>query len=44
MECMTAWPLLQRNKVEDSKVSIPVEACAKSENETCKTLAEKVSS
>jgi len=39
---MTSWPLLQRNKVDDSKVTTPVMLCAESENETVKTLAKKV--
>jgi len=39
---METWPLLQRNKVDDSKVTIPVKVCAESENETVKTLAQKV--
>ncbi|OBZ74746.1 Histone-lysine N-methyltransferase, H3 lysine-36 specific [Grifola frondosa] len=33
MECMMTWPLIQRNKVEDSKINVPVELCAQSENE-----------
>ena len=39
---MTTWPLIQRNKVEDSQVTEPVEACAKSDNENLSTLAKKV--
>jgi [histone H3]-lysine36 N-trimethyltransferase len=42
LECMTSWPLLQRNKVDDSKVTTPVMLCAESENETVQTLAKKV--
>ena len=42
LECLTTWPLLQRNKVDDSKIVIPVEACALSENEHIKGLAQKV--
>lgn len=40
---MKSWPLLNRNKVQDSKVHIPVEACATLEDETVKTLAQAVS-
>ena len=39
---MFSWPLLHRNKVEDSKVSVPVALYAQSENEVVKTLAQKV--
>ena len=39
---MTSWPLLNRNKVIDSTVHVPVETCAALENETVKTLAQKV--
>ena len=39
---MTTWPLIQRNKVEDSQVNIPVETCAESDNEGLSTLAKKV--
>jgi len=39
---MTRWPLLNRNKVLDSTVHVPVESCAALENETVKTLAQKV--
>lgn len=41
---MSTWPLIQRNKVEDSKVSVPVQACAESQNETIAGLAQKVRS
>lgn len=40
---MTTWPLLNRNKVLDSKVHVPVESFVSLENETVKNLAEKVS-
>lgn len=43
LECMSVWPLLNRNKVEDSKVSVPVRTCAELEDETVKGLAQKVS-
>ncbi|KAI0830234.1 hypothetical protein BC628DRAFT_1313213 [Trametes gibbosa] len=42
MECMSTWPLIQRNKVEDSKVAEPVKLCAQSENETVAALAKKL--
>ena len=38
------WPLIQRNKVEDSKVNVPVKKCLESENETLASLAKKVNS
>lgn len=37
------WPLLQRNKVEDSKIEEPVRKLACHENESVKTLANAVS-
>lgn len=42
LESMKSWPLVNRNKVIDSKVHVPVESCAALENETVKTLAQKV--
>lgn len=39
---MGRWPLIQRNKVDDSKITIPVRVCLESENETMKGLAQKV--
>jgi hypothetical protein len=39
---MLTWPLLHKNKVEDSKVSVPVTLYAQSENETIKVLAQSV--
>jgi hypothetical protein len=42
LESMTRWPLLNRNKVIDSTVHVPVESCAALENETVKSLAQKV--
>lgn len=42
LECMLAWPLLHKNKVEDSKVSVPVTSYALSDNEVIKALAQKV--
>lgn len=44
LECMVTWPLLNRNKVQDSKVDVPVGVCAGLENETIKTTAQKVCS
>ncbi|KAH9954870.1 hypothetical protein BC827DRAFT_1365398 [Russula dissimulans] len=32
IDCMNNWPLISRNKVEDSKVSVPVQRCTESEN------------
>ncbi|KAH9943768.1 hypothetical protein B0H21DRAFT_865088 [Amylocystis lapponica] len=42
IECMMTWPLIQRNKVEDSKVNIPVKACAESDNVVLAELAQKL--
>ena len=28
MECLSTWPLLQRNKIEDSKINVVVQAIA----------------
>ena len=42
LECMMNWPLIQRNKVEDSKISEPVKKCAELENETVSKLAKEV--
>ena len=28
MECISTWPLLQRNKIEDSKINVAVQAIA----------------
>lgn len=36
------WPLIQRNKVEDSKVNVPVQKCAESDNEAVAELAKKL--
>jgi len=41
---MVTWPLLNRNKVQDSKVNVPVEVCAGLDNEAVKTKAQKVQS
>ncbi|KZT68078.1 hypothetical protein DAEQUDRAFT_766652 [Daedalea quercina L-15889] len=42
IECMMTWPLIQRNKVEDSKVNVPVQVCAQSENTALAELAQKL--
>ena len=42
VECMMTWPLIQRNKVSDSKVDVPVKACSQSENVVLAELATKV--
>ncbi|KAH7920227.1 hypothetical protein BV22DRAFT_1040094 [Leucogyrophana mollusca] len=42
LQCMANWPLIQRNKVDDSKIRIPVQSCAQSENEAMKELAQKL--
>ncbi|KAK0200857.1 hypothetical protein DFS33DRAFT_1265721 [Desarmillaria ectypa] len=42
LECMSTWPLVFRNKVEDSQVNVPVKVCTESENETVKGLASKL--
>lgn len=39
---MSTWPLLNRNKVLDSKVHVAVEACLSLENESIKALSQKV--
>ena len=40
---MSTWPLISRNKVEDSKVLAPVEKCAESENVVLQKAAQDVS-
>jgi histone-lysine N-methyltransferase SETD2 len=40
---MTTWPLLNRNKVEDSRVIVPVQACVEQDNLAVKELAQKAS-
>ncbi|KAF9239430.1 hypothetical protein BU15DRAFT_61942 [Melanogaster broomeanus] len=42
LEAMVKWPLIQRNKVDDSKIRVPVQVCVESENETMKSLALKL--
>ncbi|KAH9969992.1 hypothetical protein BGW80DRAFT_1176844 [Lactifluus volemus] len=40
IDCMSTWPLISRNKVEDSKVSVPVQRCTESENTVLKRAAQ----
>ena len=40
---MSTWPLMWRNKVEDSKVSVPVQRCTESENVVLRKAAQDVS-
>ncbi len=42
MESIATWPLLQRNKVEDSQIDTTVGVLAESENEVVAGLAKKV--
>lgn len=42
IQCMTALPLIYRNKVDDSRVNIPVQACTQSGNEALKTAAQRL--
>jgi hypothetical protein len=42
IDCMSTWPLISRNKVEDSKVSVPIERCTESDNIVLKKAAEDV--
>ncbi|KAI0092307.1 hypothetical protein BDY19DRAFT_884269 [Irpex rosettiformis] len=42
MESIATWPLLQRNKVEDSKIEEPVQLLSESENEIVASLAKKL--
>ena len=39
---MMTWPLIQRNKVEDSKVNVPVKTLSESGNVVLAELAVKV--
>lgn len=40
---MRDWPLLNRNKIEDSHIEEPVQTCACSEDTELKSLAKSVS-
>ena len=42
LQCMTTWPLQNRNKVTDSQVDTPVKSCCSLDNEQIKDLATKV--
>ncbi|KAF9078295.1 hypothetical protein BDP27DRAFT_1565 [Rhodocollybia butyracea] len=42
--CMWTWPLIVRNKVEDSQVSVPVKLCMESDNEDVKSWSIKLHS
>jgi len=42
IDCMMTWPLIQRNKVDDSGVAAPVQACAQSDNEILASVAKKL--
>ena len=44
MESIATWPLLQRNKVEDSQIEVPVQLLSESDNEVVANMAKKVSS
>lgn len=39
---MYAWPLIAKNKVEDSQITIPVKVYMESEDEGVRVWAEKV--
>ncbi|KAF5332929.1 hypothetical protein D9758_015955 [Tetrapyrgos nigripes] len=42
LECMTKWPSISRNKIEDSQVTTPVKQFTESENEQVKGWATKL--
>ncbi|KAI0313481.1 hypothetical protein OF83DRAFT_1210951 [Amylostereum chailletii] len=42
VDCMAKWPMISRNKIDDSKISAPVEACLHSDNESLKEAAQKL--
>ncbi|KAG5637082.1 hypothetical protein H0H81_005815 [Sphagnurus paluster] len=42
LECMSTWPLLNRNKVEDSRVIVSVKEIAESETSSNKDLAQSL--
>lgn len=42
LECMTTWPLLNRNKVVDSRVTEPVQSCTELDNDAVKEIAQKL--
>lgn len=39
MECVSTWPLLQRNKIEDSKINVAVQAIADAVIPDCEVAA-----
>lgn len=43
LEYLPTWPLINRNKVEDSKIEVPVQAFLRGHNENLKDLAAQVS-
>ncbi|KAI0339087.1 SET domain-containing protein [Trametopsis cervina] len=42
LECMLAWPLIQRNKVDDSGIEGPIGVCVESDNEVVASLAKNL--
>jgi len=42
LEGISTWPLLQRNKIEDSKIEEPVRQLVQSDNDRLKELSEKL--
>lgn len=42
LECMNTWPLLNRNKVVDSRVTEPVKSCTEFDSAAVKDIAQKV--
>ncbi len=42
LQCMSSWPLVNRNKVEDSKVILSVQGIAQLADPKLSTLAQKV--
>ncbi|GLB44230.1 putative class V-like SAM-binding methyltransferase superfamily, Histone-lysine methyltransferase family. SET2 subfamily protein [Lyophyllum shimeji] len=42
LQCMSTWPLMNRNKVEDSRVLVPVKAIAEQDDSPNKDLAQSL--
>lgn len=42
LESISEWQLVNRNKIEDSKIEAPVRACLEEEDQELKSLAERV--
>lgn len=42
LECMNTWPLLNRNKVVDSRVTEPVKSCTEFDSAAVKDIAQKL--